>query len=138
MVRVKSQAEIQANYTGSIGQAGARYKVGVQNATGVISASIAAEDIWAQRVQEAAARRARAKGLSKVSDEEWRAKASNLGAARIGPGMQANAAKQAANFEPFRQALSSLTLSPRTADPVSNVQRVVEVVNTMVATKKSQ
>ena len=137
MVKVKSQQEIQANYTGSIAVVPGRYRQGVAGASGVIAASIAAEDLYAAKLQESIAARRRANALSKVSDDEWRRKATELGAARIGPGMQANAQKQAQNFEPFRSALSALSLPARTADPIANVDRVRAVVETMVATKRS-
>ena len=138
MVKIKSKEEIKANYSGSIAVVPSRYRAGVAKTSGVIAAAIAAEDLWAAKIAEAAANRSRAKGLAKVSDEEWRRKATELGAARIGPGMTANADKQANNFEPFRSAVAALTLPARTADPIANVDRVRAVVQTMVDTKKAQ
>ena len=139
MVKVKSQAEIDKAYREAIGRVPAKYKEGIQRTTDwqERAASEQAEANYAAGVQEAINAKRRAKAISQVSNAEWQQKAANLGAARIATGMSAGAEKRTRNFEPYRTALENLTLSPRTTDPLQNVERVKEVVKTMVETKKS-
>jgi hypothetical protein len=63
----------------------------------------------------------RNKGVNKVSDEQWRSNTISKGSAVIAVRMKDASGKQASNFEPYRQALESLTLPAKTADPMQNV-----------------
>jgi hypothetical protein len=138
MVKVKSASVIAQNYERSIAGVGPSYQQGVNNAQGWQQASIEGQSLYEARMREADVLARRAKGIAKVSDAEWKANALNKGAARIGPGMQAGAAKRTQNFEPYRQALESVTLPARTADGVTNVQnRVIPIVQALMDKKKS-
>lgn len=138
-IKMPSQAEIDRKYKESIGRVPSAYKDGVQKTTDWAekASSDQAEQNYAAGVQEAAAAKRRQKAVSNVSNSEWQGKAANVGAARIGQGMTANADKRARNFEPFRSALDGKELSARTTDPIQNVERVKEVVQTLVNTKKA-
>ena len=139
MVKMPSSEDIKKAYTAAIPTVAGKYADKVRKTTGVIEAAKRAEDLYAQKMQEAIANRSREKGLDKVTDEDWRKAALEKGAARIGPGMAAAVDKQARGYEPFRTALSSLELPARTADPMTNVQnRVGAVVRTREDTKKAQ
>jgi hypothetical protein len=138
MVKVKSATVIDQNYQRSIVGVGPSYQQGINNATGWQQASLDGQALYEARMREAEVLARRAKGISKVSDGEWKANALQKGASRIGPGMQAGAAKRTQNFEPFRQALEAVNLPPRTADGVTNVQnRVIPIVQALMDKKKS-
>ncbi len=139
MVKVPSAADIERAYQESIGRVASRYKAGVQSTTNwqERAASDDAEQLWKQKLDEAAAARRRHRAVQGVSNQEWQARAAELGSQRIAPGMQANSAKRTKAFEPYRQALAGLNLPARSSDPMQNVtQRVGGVVMTMVDTKK--
>jgi hypothetical protein len=81
----------------------------------------------------------RARGLAKVTDETWKTAAVNKGASRIADGMNQAIDKQVRGYEPYASALSALTLPPRSADPMANIDsRTKPVVQTMVNVKKNQ
>ncbi len=138
MVKVPDSATIAKRYNEAIAGVPASYKEAVSRTTGVIAAAIAAESLYAQKVQEAVASGRRAKALAKVSDSEWQQKASVLGSARIGPGMSANAEKRTRNFEPYRSELAAIELAPRTADPMTNVTNRVGAIAVRLAEKKKE
>ncbi|KKL64269.1 hypothetical protein LCGC14_2166720 [marine sediment metagenome] len=140
MVKIKSQAEIDANYRAGIGRAPENYKKGIQgtNDWQEKASSESAEANYAAGVQEAAATKRRQKAVSNVSNEEWKQAAADKGASRIGPGMQAGAGKRTQNFEPYRSAIEGVALPDRTTDPISNVDnRVKPIVQALVDTKKA-
>ena len=140
MVKIKSAGQIDANYKAAIGRVPGAYKSGVMATSDwqEKASSNEAEELWKQKIQEAAAANRRQKAVSQVSNAEWQGKAANVGAARIGAGMSANADKRTRNFEPYRSAIEGVSLPPRTADPMANVDaRVKPIVGALVDTKKS-
>jgi len=140
MVKIKSAGQIDANYKAAIGRVPAAYKTGVMATTNwqERAASSDAEELWKQKIAEAAAANRRQKAVSAVSNAEWQGKAANVGAARIGAGMSANADKRTRKFEPYRAAIEGVSLPARTADPMANVDaRVKPIVGALVETKKS-
>ena len=140
MVKIKSAAQIDANYKGAIGRVPGAYKAGVQatNDWNEKASSEAAESLYAAKVQEAVAAKRRQKAVSQVSNADWQSKAANIGSTRIGQGMTAGADKRTRNFEPYRSAIEGVTLPDRTADPMANVDaRVKPIVSALVETKKS-
>ena len=139
MVKIKSAGQIDANYKAAIGRVPGAYKTGVMATSDwqEKAASNAAEELWKQKIAEAAAANRRQKAVSQVSNAEWQGKAANVGASRIGAGMSANADKRTRNFEPYRSAIEGVSLPPRTADPMANIdQRVKPIVSALVDTKK--
>jgi len=139
MVKIKSQAAIAAAYTDSISRVPNKYKTGVSATTDWAekASSEQAESNYAAGVQEAVGAKRRQKAVGNVSNAEWQRAAADKGATRIAPGMTAGADKRTRNFEPYRNAIEGVALSPRTTDPIQNVERVKEIVQTMVNTKKS-
>ena len=140
MVKIKSASQIDANYKAAIGRVPGAYKAGVQATTDwqEKASSEGAENLYAEKIQQAVAAKSRQKGVSGVSNSEWQGRAANIGATRIGAGMTANADKRTRKFEPYRSAIESVSLPPRSADPMANVDaRVKPIVSALVETKKS-
>jgi len=140
MVKIKSQQQIDANYKAAIGRVPGAYKTGVMATSNWAekASSNEAEDLWKQKIAEAAAANRRQKAVSQVSNAEWQGKAANVGSQRIGQGMTANADKRTRNFAPYHAAIESVSLAPRSADPMANVDaRVKPIVQSLVDTKKS-
>ena len=132
MVDTVSANVARQNYERAIPQAGTNYKAGVERATNVIEKSIAAEQNYVQGIQDAISNNRRVKGLQKTSTADWKSKASTLGATRIGPGMSANTAKYERGMGEVISVLQGITLPPRTADPIANVQnRVIPIVTAL-------
>jgi len=139
MVKIKSASEIDAKYKAAIGRVPGAYKAGVQRTTDwqEKASSEAAETLWNQKIQEAAAAKRRQKAVSAVSNADWQNKAANVGSARIGQGMTAGADKRTRNFEPYRSAIEGVSLPAKSADPMANVDaRVKPIVSALVETKK--
>ena len=138
MVKVKSQAEIQANYATGATVAPARFEAGVRSATWQQEA-LAGQDLYEQQMQRPEILSRRATGIGKVSDATWRDNAISKGRAVIKTRMTAAAGKMAAGFAPYATALSAYTLPAKTTDPQQNViNRVGGVVKVMTDTKAQQ
>jgi len=137
MVETKSLAQTEANWKNAIGRVPAAYADGVRNAKDVINKAIAGEALYAEKMQEAIQNQSRARGLQKVSDEDWRSAALNKGAARIGQGMTEAAPKFSKGMAQVLSVIQGVSLPARVADPVQNVQnRVVPIVEALAAMKK--
>jgi hypothetical protein len=138
MVKVKSAADIKTNYTAAAALVPTRYKQGVQSATWQAEA-LAGQDLYTARMSDPTVLARRSRGISKVSDQQWKDGAISKGAPIIGARMTAAADKQVANWAPYGNALSALTLPPKVADPMTNLtQRAGAVVRAMVDTKNAQ
>lgn len=76
------------------------------------------------------------KGLDAAGEAKWQQAAANKGAQRYTVGVQDAGAAYAKGFQPFAQALSTLTLGPRgPKGDNANLQRVAQVVQTLRAVK---
>jgi hypothetical protein len=139
MVKVKSAAAIAEAYNRAIGSVGPAYQAGIQGATGWQEGAIQAQGVYEEKMRDPSVLARRATSIAKVSNEEWKQKALQKGASRIGPGMEASKDKRTRNFEPYRSALEGVQLPPRTADAMTNVQnRVMPIVQALVDAKKRQ
>ena len=139
MVKIKSQAEIAKKWEDAIGRVPAAYGDGVSGTTDWAekASSDEAENLWKEKIDEAAAAKRRQKAVALVGNEEWKAAALAKGKVRIGAGMTASKTKRTTNFEPFRSAIEGVSLPARTADPMANVDaRVKPIVSALVETKK--
>ena len=137
MVRTKGIEATTSNYQAAIGAVPAKYKAGVQAATNTIENAIAAEPLYAAKVQEAVANKTRVKGLQKTSTAEWKSRASELGAARIGPGMNAALPKFRRGISDVLTTIEGVTIAERTADPEANVDgRVKPIVRALYDMKR--
>jgi len=138
-MRVKSSAEIDANYKNSLGKVPENYKRGVSGVTDWKEKAIGGQALYQEQMSKPEVLSRREKGLQNVSNEEWKNKAQNVGATRIASGMAANADKRAKNFEPFRNELANMELPARTSDPRANVNnRVGMIAERLAELKKSQ
>ena len=132
--------QAKKRYKAGAASAGANYADGVRNTTGVIAKAIAAEELYAARMQESIANRSRAKGLAKVSDADWQRQSSGPGAQRIGQGMIAAADKQSSNYAPYAAETDSIvgSMPARTSDPATNVSNRVTPLAVGLRAKKKQ
>jgi len=137
MVKTKGLEATVNNWKGAIGSVPAKYKAGVQKATDTIEKAIAAEDLYAAKVQEAINNKTRVKGLQKVSTAEWKARAAELGSARIAAGMNAAEPKFRKGISDVLSTIESTTIGDRTADPIANVDaRVKPIVKALYDMKR--
>jgi hypothetical protein len=98
--------------------AGARWKAGVDSS----------EDRWAAGVQDAVARKAFSRGVSKTGADYYTMRVGKLGQTRYAQGVQEGADNWVEGFKPFADALGSVSLSPRgIKGSAANQQRSVEV-----------
>jgi len=137
MVKTKGIAQTQKNWEGAIGSVPEKYKVGVQGADSVIEKAIEAESLYAQRVQQAISSGARVKGLQKTSTAEWKSRAMSKGASRIATGMSESKDKFQRGMSSVLSVIEGVSIAPRTADPMANVDnRVKPIVAALAALKR--
>lgn len=136
MVETKSMEQTQKNWEASHGRIPGAYADGVKGAKDVIAKAIAGEELYAQKVQEAIASKRRAKKLAEVSDEQWRSAAIEKGAARIGPGMNAAKAKYNKGMGRVLSTIQGVSIAPRTADPMANIDNRVKPIVAALAKLK--
>lgn len=102
------------------------YRQGVENPrVDWKTATLNASDVWKEAVMQAAQLDLFRKGVNRVSTEEWKKKASELGSRRYAEGVQANADKYAQRIAKVLAILKEITLPPRgpRGDP-KNIERV--------------
>lgn len=139
MVKIKSAEEINRRYKEAIPRVGASYKEQVAKVTDWQEKALAGQGVYEEKMANPEILARRGKAIAQVSNEDWKKKAVDLGAARIGPGMAANADKRTRNYEPIRSALAALDLPARTADPMANIDsRVKKVVQAEMDAKKAR
>lgn len=137
MVHTKGIAASMKNYEGSIGSVPEKYKDGVSGNSNQNENAIAAETLYAAKMQAAISNQSRAKGLAKSSTEEWKKAAMDKGAMRIAGGMTASLPKMTKGLGEVLAVIEGTTIGPRTADPMANVDaRVKPIVSALAAMKK--
>jgi len=137
MVKTKGIEATVGNWRGAIGGVPAKYKTGVQAATDTIEKAIAAEELYAAKVQEAISNKTRVKGLQKTSTAEWKSRAAELGSARIAAGMTAAEPKFRKGISDVLSTIETVTIADRTADPIANVDgRVKPIVKALYDMKR--
>jgi len=97
-----------------------------------------AEELWRAKVEEAAEKRRRKKALERVSEEEWRNIALNLGAKRIRESLEGRVEKWAASWRPYYEALVNLELPPKGPDFEENIANRVTAVVAALKKKKAE
>jgi len=129
-------SEINKRWQDAIPRVAARYKAGVQGTTDWQPKALAGQKNYEARMSDTEVLARREKGIAKISNEDWKRKAADLGAARIGPGMKANQDKYSKGYGPHQAALAGLTLPEKTTDAMSNIDsRLKLVVKTLQDTK---
>ena len=136
MVDTKSLDQTQKNWEASHGRVPEAYSAGVRGAKDVIAKGVAAEPLYAQKVQEAISAGRRAKKLAEVSDEQWRQAALEKGAARIATGMAASKQKFNSGMAKVLSTIQGVTIAPRSADPMANVDGRVKPIVAALAKMK--
>jgi hypothetical protein len=137
MVDTKPLSQVQKKWEDSIGRVPGAYTEGVAGAKDVIAKGVAAESLYAEKLQATIASKKRATELSKVSDSEWKAAATDKGAKRIGAGMTGAKGKFNKGISEVLTVIQGVTIAPRTADPLANVDnRVKPIVKALADMKK--
>jgi len=137
-LRTKGLEKTVANWKSGQGRAPANYKDGINASQGWQQNAIAAEPLFAAKMQEAISEQRRAKGLAQVSEAEWKNLATDKGAKNIGPGMAAAEPYYRKGMQKNLQVLEGITLPARTADGMQNlVNRAGAVVQALQASKKA-
>lgn len=132
MVKVKSLAVIEANYKGAASTAASRYKASIPGIVWQADA-IAGQDLYEAKMMDPEVLARRSTQIAKVSDSDFRSALTTKGAPVIASRMAAAAGKMASGYAPIRSALESLTLPPRVADPMANIDsRLKPVVAVMI------
>lgn len=113
------------------------YKIGVQNPRRPWDqATIAAADNYAQGVQQAVTDGRFARGVSRVGQAGWQARASTIGVQRYAQGIQASGDRYDRGFAPYKSVIESTTLPPRgPRGDINNYQRVVTLGQALSAAK---
>lgn len=136
----KSMAQIAAKYVQRAGAAGADYKAGVSApARSWQAATSAAANNYAQGVQDAIGNGRFQKGVAAAGDAKWQTNATNIGATRYPQGVAGATAAYQNGFQPYLDALSAISFSPR--GPVGspqNLTRVQQVADTLHRKKIGQ
>lgn len=114
MPAIKATSAISEKWARVTPQRAQDYAAGVRNPTkSWQEGALAAKDAQAAGVQEALANDSFSKGVSAAGNAKWQRKATTVGAARFGPGVQAAKPDYEAGFAPYAGVISSTTLSPR-------------------------
>jgi len=138
VIRMPSAEEIDKAWREAIPRVPKKYLAGIERTTGWKERAIAGESTYKAVMERVIAEGRRAKGLERVTDEDWKKAAREKGAVRIAKGMELAAAKRRARYEPFRKALDGLEIPERGPDPVENARNIVpKVVEALVKTKRS-
>ncbi len=130
-IQIKDPNTIATKWAARAGAAGAEYALGVQNPRASQSGSaIAAKNVWAESVAQAAQQDSYAKGLQKSGDAKWQAGVAAKGASRYAPGVTAGKGNYVNGIAPVIQALSAINLPPRNVKG-NNMGRVQAVVDAL-------
>jgi hypothetical protein len=138
MVKVKPLGQSQKNFEDSAGKAGTNYAAAIDGISWQAEA-VAGQALYEQKMQDPSVLARRSRGIQNVSDAEFKQALREKGAGRIAGGIRASGGKWAAKFSPYHSALQGVSLPPRSADPMQNVDnRVKPIVRAMVDTKEAQ
>lgn len=114
MPAIKNTGDIADKWARVTPQRAADYKAGVQSPRRSWSEGAAsASESWAEGVQNAISDNRFEKGVSEAGDGKWQRKATQVGAQRFGPGVQAAKGDYQAGFAPYAAVIQSTTLPPR-------------------------
>ncbi len=137
MAAIKAVSVISEKWSRVTPQRAADYAAGVKSPTkSWQDGALAAADAQAQGVTEALANKSFEKGVAAAGNAKWQRKASTVGAARFGPGVQAAKPDYEAGFAPYVGVISGVTLPPRGSkgDP-RNYERVKAMGEALHAAK---
>lgn len=138
MVDTKSLEQTNSAWKNAQGRVAAAYSQGVDNAKDVINKAIAGEQNYAAGVQDAVAKGSRAKGLAKVTDQDWRNAAKTKGAIRIVPGMVAATGKYSQGMSQNLATIQSVSIPPRTQDGMANIDNRLKPIAAALMAQKGR
>lgn len=137
MAKINAQ-QLAAKWQAKFGASTEAYKQGVQNVQGnPAQKAIAAKDLWIARLNEAAADGRFEDGLSKVTEQSWKAACVEKGAANMAAGARVGAAKverHEREFGPVRDAIVAGLPQRGTLD--QNIERAAQMARAMAATRR--
>lgn len=137
MVKIKPLEEISKRYDEAASFVPARYKRAVEKVSDWKTPALEGQELYDTKMSSDEVRARRGKAIEKMSNEDWKKPAVELGSRRIGTGMKAKVDKHKKKFAPFHSALSALELPKRSASWEENIEnRLKAVVSTLVAKKK--
>lgn len=104
------------------------------------AASDEAEDLYAEKIQAAVARKARQKGLNRITEAEMNAGMQATGSSAYRNKTAAKVDKMMANVSPYLDALDNLEgrLPPRTSDRMANLMNRAGMVVTTLGDLKDK
>lgn len=121
MVKTKGIDRATSNWKAGVAGASGRYTEGINATNDWQEKAMAAEESYATGIQQAVANRSREKGLSKVSNSEWKSKTATKGGQRWMPGVNAAEADYRKGLAPVLVIIEGVSLPPRTNDAAANV-----------------
>jgi len=132
-IKTKSLADTVDKWGKNTSTAGPYYTKGVENPKRpCIESAKAAEELYNSGVIEAISRGAFGKGLSKVSESDWKDAASGKGASRYPAGCKAGQPKFSKGMGPVLSHMQSIDLPPAgTRGSPDNIQRAVTFMTEM-------
>jgi hypothetical protein len=137
VIRMPSADDIAKAWEDAISRVPAKYLERVEKTTGFKDRALAGEGTFAAVMEQVIREKRRAKGLEKITDEDWKRGVREKGAARIGKGMELSKTKRRNKYEPFRAALDGLEIPEKGADPIENARNIVpKVVEALVKKKR--
>ncbi len=121
MVKTKGVERSVSNWKSGVAGASGRYAEGIQATNDWQEKAMAAEDRYAAGIQSAVANRSREKGLSKVSNSDWKSKTASKGTVRWSPGVNAAESDYRKGLAPVLSVIEGVALPERTNDAAANV-----------------
>lgn len=112
-MQIKGIGEIASKFVRRASTAGEEYKKGVRAAQDWQGPTAAAADNYAAGVTQAVSDGRFEKGVSRVSNEEWKRKATEKGGANYGLGIRSAEADFQSGYAPYRDVIAGLNLAPR-------------------------
>jgi hypothetical protein len=129
MAAVKDAGRVSAKWARVTPERARDYSEGIQQPRAPWAASAtAAQPRYVSAVQEAAARGAYAKGITKAGDQRWQQKSLSKGPSRFAAGVAESGPDYQAAMAPVLAAIGAVQLPPRapTGSP-ANIQRVAVI-----------
>ena len=139
MVKIKPLDEIKKRYGEAATVIPERYKRAIDKVTDwkEKATSDKAEELYKEKILKAIEKERRKKALERVSNEEWKKRAKEIGGRIIGTKVRESVDKHAEAFKPYHEALAELELPDKSADPMENIDnRLKKVVETLIRKKE--
>ncbi len=139
MVDVKPISEAKDNYVKSTTLVRDRYEKGIKRGNWKENAgSSESEQLFAEQMQKAISNKSRQKGISKVSEGDWRDSALEKGAPVIAQNMKLSSGKWADNVQPFLDVMEGINLPAKVADVEQNIMNRSVPIAVALRKKKEQ